>query len=554
MRTAPAPRAAVAALPAYRPGRSAGMAMADHGLDSAVKLASNELPLLPLPSVAKAIEAAISGTTRYPDHRATELRRALAERLGVDTARVTVGCGSVGLLQQLALAYAGPGDEVVYGWPSFEAYPVFVGTTGATPVPVPLRRQTLDAEAIAAALTPRTRLVLVANPNNPTGTALRRSDLLSLADALPDRCLLVVDEAYREFVTGADVPDALALLGDRPDVVVLRTFSKAHGLAALRIGYLVGDPEVVAALDKVLVPFAVNGLGQAAALASLAAPDELADRVGGVVAERGLVSSSLRSAGWMVPDAQANFVWLPAGDAAQPLATALERSGVVTRPFPGLGVRVTIGTAPENDRFITALAAVADRPDVAATANWLLPVGAEAGPAATWVDRLDAVECRLHAHATLHRFDGLTEPDPGGTERWHAGQVWAHLAEFGRYWLAELDHVLDDPCAGPVPFGRTKRDPVRLAAIEGGRRPWMPVPPTPLVDVDSSGPSRGYEVVRAAIDALRGRLLELTVPDWGRVGHHETLGDLTVAEQLQHFHVGHYEEHADQLDTLVVQR
>lgn len=533
MRTAPAPRTAVAALPAYRPGRSAGMAMADHGLDSAVKLASNELPVLPLPSVAKAIENAIVTTTRYPDHRAGELRSALADRLGVPVDRLAVGCGSVGLIQQLALAYTGAGNEVIYGWPSFEAYPVFAGIAGATPVPVPLRRQTLDAAAISSALTSRSRLVLVANPNNPTGTALREKALVDLADSLPEGCLLVVDEAYREFVTGADVPDALALLGDRPNVAVLRTFSKAHGLAALRIGYLVGHPDVVAAVDKVLVPFSVNGLGQVAALASLAAPDELADRVAGVVAERGLVSASLRSAGWIVPDAQANFVWLPAGDASAPLATALEQAGVVTRPFPGLGVRVTIGTAPENDRFLTALADVVQRPDVAASTSWALPAGADAAPVAAWVDRLDAVECRLHTHATLHRFGGLTHPDPGGTERWDADQIWAHLAEFGRYWLAQLDHVLDAPVQGPVPFGRTKSDPVRIAAL-------------------SLPPDEQYEAVRRAIDALRGRLLELTLSDWNRVGRHETLGDLTVAEQLQHFHIGHYEEHADQLDTLVV--
>lgn len=537
--------------------------MADHGIDSAVKLASNELPLQPLPSVAKAIEAAIGGTNRYPDHRAAELRGALADHLGVAPDRVAVGCGSVGLLQQLALAYTGPGDEVVYGWPSFEAYPVFAGTTGATAVPVPLRRQTLDAAAIAAALTPRTRLVLVASPNNPTGTALRQAALVGLADSLPEGCLLVVDEAYREFVTGADVPDALALLGGRPNVVVLRTFSKAHGLAGLRIGYLVGHAEVVAAVDQVLVPFAVNGLGQAAALASLAAPDELADRVAGVVAERGLVSASLRSAGWMVPDAQANFVWLPAGDGAAPLASALERAGVVTRPFPGLGVRVSIGTAPENDRFLTALTAATGRPEVAASTTWALPAGAEADAAAGWVDRLDAVECRLHAHATLHRFDGLTEPDPGGIERWGAGQVWAHLAEFGRYWSTELDRVLDGPGPGPVPFGRTKSDPVRIAAIDANRPSSFLAPPAPpdvaevsrpLQATRRALPTEQWDSVRRSIDALRGRLLELTVDDWGCVGRHETLGDLTVADQLQHFHIGHYEEHADQLDTLLVPR
>lgn len=535
MSTTPLPRPHIAALPAYRPGRSAGAAMADHGLESAVKLASNELPLRPLPSVGKAIEAGIAVIGRYPDHLASDLRGQLADGLGVHADRVAVGSGSSGLLQQLAIAYAGPGDEIAYGWPSFEAYPVFAALVDATPRPIPLRRQTLDAAALVAALMSRTRLVLVANPNNPTGTALRSADLLTLADALPPGCLLVVDEAYREFVTGADVPDALDLLGDRPNVAVLRTFSKAHGLAALRVGYLIAHPEVVAAVDRVLVPFAVNGLGQLAASASLAAPHELADRVAGVVAERGLVTAALRSAGWVVPDAQANFVWLPARRAAAPLALALERLGVVTRPFAHLGVRVTIGTAPENDRFLTALARVThDDPTVAG--RWGLPAGPTAAEPSRWVERLDAVECRLDAHATLHRFEGTTDPDPGGSERWDAAQVWAHLAEFGPYWLAELDQVLGTTGTETVPFGRTKTDPHRIAAIRAGR------------NVASSS---HFAEVRRAIDALRARLLELTVNDWSRVGHHETLGDLTVDDQLQHFLIGHYEEHADQLDLLV---
>ncbi|HEX2577177.1 MAG TPA: aminotransferase class I/II-fold pyridoxal phosphate-dependent enzyme, partial [Aquihabitans sp.] len=485
------------------------------------------------------------------DPVARELTVQLADHLGVDAARVLVGPGSVGLLQQLALAYGGPGAEVAYGWPSFEAYPVFTGLSGATPVAVPLRRQTIDAGALAAALSPRTRLVLVANPNNPTGTALRAAELEALADALPDGCLLVVDEAYREFVSGADVPDAIELLGHRDDVAVLRTFSKAHGLAGLRVGHLVAHPDVVSAIGRVAPPFAVNAVAHVAAAASLAAADELAERVGRVVAERARIASALRRDGWGVPDAQANFVWLPAGDAAADLAVALERLGVVTRPFAGDGVRVTIGTPEEGDRFLAALATAAtDDPSLAA--RWQLPTGARAAHATRWVERLDAVAARLRAHLA-RRHDGLTEPDPGGDERWDEGQVWAHLAEFGRYWLAQLDLVLDaqrdadrgGPSGGdradvePVPFGRTKADAGRIAAIADGRhRP----------------PEDAHADVLRAIDALRARLLELTVDDWAAVGRHETLGELTVDDQLQHFHVGHYEEHADQLDALTVDR
>ena len=357
----PRPLGRVDALPSYRPGRSAAAAMADHGIASAVKLASNELALDPLPSVAKAIEAAAATVHLYPDHGAIELRRALADHAGVAPERVTVGAGSVGLLQQLALAYAGPGDEVVYGWPSFEAYPVFVALTGATGVAVPLDGQTVDAAAVAASLGHRTRLVLVANPNNPTGTAIGAADLQVIADALPDGALLVVDEAYREFVTEPDVPDAVALFGHREDVCVLRTFSKAHGLAALRVGYLIGPPDVVATVDRTLVPFAVNTLGQVAALASLAALDEVTDRVAGVTAERARVIEALRADGWSVDDSQANFTWLPLGDRSTALGLALEQAGVVTRAFAGIGVRVTVGRPVDNDQFLAACRTTAVR-------------------------------------------------------------------------------------------------------------------------------------------------------------------------------------------------
>jgi histidinol-phosphate aminotransferase len=208
---------------------------------------------------------------------------------------------------------------------------------------------------MAAGADPSWRLVLLANPNNPTGTAVRTEDLRALADALDGSTLLVVDEAYREFVTDPDVPDAVELLGDRPNVCVLRTFSKAYGLAALRVGYLVGHPDVVAAVDRVLPPFAVNGPAQAAAIASLDHREEAMARVAAVVAERDRLAGELRARRFDVPDAQANFVWLACGDAAAPLALALEQRGVVTRPFAGHGIRVTATDRAEGDRFLAAL-------------------------------------------------------------------------------------------------------------------------------------------------------------------------------------------------------
>lgn len=330
--------------------------MAEHGLDDAVKLASNESALGPLPSALAAAMAATAAANRYADHRASALRARLAGHLGVDAERVAVGAGSAGLLQQLAVAYLEPGASVVaYGWPPFEAYPIAARTMGAATVEVPLRGEAIDADGLAAIADASWSMVLLATPNNPTGTAVRTAELPRLADALAPSTLLVVDEAYHEFVTDPDVPDAIALLGDRPNVAVLRTFSKAYGLAALRAGYLVGPPDVVDAVDRVLAPFNVSGPAQAAAIASLDDHDAAMARVAAVVAERERLRDALRHRGIEVPDVQGNFVWLPVGDDAGPLAVALEQRGVVTRPFAGYGIRVTATCAEEGDRFLAAL-------------------------------------------------------------------------------------------------------------------------------------------------------------------------------------------------------
>ena len=224
-------------------------------------------------------------------------------------------------------------------------------------------------------------MVLLANPNNPTSTALRTPALTRLVEALPATVLLVVDEAYREYVTDRDVPDALDHFGDRANVVVLRTFSKAWALAGLRVGYLVGDPSVAHAVDATLTPFSVSTPAQAAALAALEQHEEVARRAAVVVAERERVSSELAGRGLPVPDSQGNFVWLPTGPTSATLAEAMERRGVVTRPFPS-GIRVTMGLGEDNDRFLAALAdALAEVPD-AATA-WSADAAGVAAMAAT---------------------------------------------------------------------------------------------------------------------------------------------------------------------------
>lgn len=352
------PRAAVADLPEYKPGRSAAQAAADHDLVEAVKLASNENANDPLPSVATAVANAAGGMNRYPDHRCMEVREALSDRHSVGLDQVTVGSGSVGVLQQLFAAYIDPGDEVVYPWRSFEVHPVFCAVSAARAVTVPLVDHAFDLEAVAASVTDGTKIVILSTPNNPTGSVCTTAELQRLLAAVPDDVIVVIDEAYREFVTDSAVADPIdAILPSHPNALVLRTFSKAYGLANLRVGYGVGHAGVIGALDKVALPFIVSGIAQIAALASLEplAATELTERVAGILAERDRVSTAMDNQGWPVVPSQANFVYLPVGLAAMDLFTRLEKQGLVTRPFEGEGVRISLGTPAQNDQLLHVL-------------------------------------------------------------------------------------------------------------------------------------------------------------------------------------------------------
>ncbi|MEV4481162.1 histidinol-phosphate transaminase [Micromonospora coxensis] len=345
-------RADLDALPNYVPGRSPADLARELGLDEAIKLASNEVPYGPLPGVVEAVTEAVAGSHRYPDMGVVALRTALADRYGVDADRIATGCGSVALAEHLVRATCLPGDELLYSWRSFEAYPIIAATSGATSVRVPNDAgHGHDLAAMAAAVTDRTRMVLVCNPNNPTGTAVRKAELDRFLDAVGEDVLVVIDEAYREFVTDPEVPDGLTYL-DRPNVVVLRTLSKAWGLAGLRIGWMAASPEVAAAVRKVVTPFSTSMAAQAGALAALAQADEVQRRCALVVAERDRVTEALRKLVPDVPSSQANFVWLPLGDRAVEFGKACEARGVIVRPFAGDGVRVTIGTSAENDAFL----------------------------------------------------------------------------------------------------------------------------------------------------------------------------------------------------------
>lgn len=342
----PPPRPGISALPHYSRGRPATR-------PGGHSLASNEAPGPPSPAVQQAIARAATTVHRYPPGGRALIAR-LAMRLGVPAHTIAVAGGSLVLLQQLVAAYAGPGGEVMFGWRSYEAYPILAGIAGATTAGVPLTEERIDLRRLADRLSDRSRLILLANPNNPTGTAIRADELASFLDVLPDTCLLVLDEAYREFA--GDTPDGLALARERPNVVMLRTFSKAYALAGMRVGYCVGHPEVIATLHRVALPFTLTGVAEAAALAALDDESSLHTRVRTVIAERIRVHAALGAMGFPVPVPQGNFVWLPLGRQAEPFADHCARAGISVRPFAGSGVRVTIGTQDDNDAFLAAAA------------------------------------------------------------------------------------------------------------------------------------------------------------------------------------------------------
>ncbi|MFB7090325.1 histidinol-phosphate transaminase [Streptomyces sp. NPDC056296] len=348
-RPSPRLRTALDDVPTYTPGRPAAS-----GAVPGWKLSSNENPFPPLPGVLQAVAAASERLQRYPDMACGALTDELATRLNVPAAHIALGTGSSGLLQQLLQITTEPGDEVVLPWRSFESYPIVTRLTGARPIQVPLTTdEAHDLDAMAEAVTHRTRLVLVCTPNNPTGRALHRDKLERFLDRVPTDVLVAVDEAYVEFVRDPACADAVQLYRHRPNVVVLRTFSKAYGLAGLRVGYAVAHQPVATALRKAAVPFGVSTVAHDAAIASLQRTDELKARVEHLVAERTRVRADLLGQGWTVPDSQANFVWLRLGRHTDAFTTACQQAGVAIRPYGEEGVRITIGERQANDIVLT---------------------------------------------------------------------------------------------------------------------------------------------------------------------------------------------------------
>lgn len=332
-------------LPAYVPGKR---------MPDAVKLSSNESAHPPLPSVTEAIAESAAQSHRYPGMGAIELRKKLAAKLGLaDENSVTVGTGSSALCQQLVTITCQPGDEVIFPWRSFEAYPIFTQVTGATAVPVPLRELRNDLPAMADAITERTRLIFVCNPNNPTGTTITDQEFREFMDRVPADVVVALDEAYVEYNTADNTPLATEAVQQYPNVIGLRTFSKAYGLAGVRVGYAFGNPDIIATLGKVAIPFSVSAVAQAAALAALepAATDELNERVTETNQQRDRLADELG-----LTPSFANFVWIPAEslhDSPQEIAAQLAESGVLVRAFDE-GLRITATTAEETDTLLAA--------------------------------------------------------------------------------------------------------------------------------------------------------------------------------------------------------
>ncbi len=329
------------------------------------KLSSNENPLGPVPEVARVL-AEFDAVHRYPDPLSTALRTALAGQLGVDAEDIVTGAGSLGALNQILKTFAGVNadgvqDEVIYAWRSFEAYPILVGIMGARSVQVPnLPNGAHDLDAMAAAVTDRTRLILVCTPNNPTGPAVTESQIRSFLAKVPATVPVVIDEAYFEFCAASSIPEGeepplngLDIYRDYPNVIILRTFSKAQGLAGLRVGYSISHPQITRHLRVAATPFAVSALAERAAVASIEHQEAVMARVSHIVAERERVTARLRELGYEFPSTYANFVWLPLGECTGEFVDLMNRNALSVRAFGSEGVRVSIGEVEANDRFLS---------------------------------------------------------------------------------------------------------------------------------------------------------------------------------------------------------
>jgi histidinol-phosphate aminotransferase len=354
----------LARMPGYTPGTPLEDIAAASSAGEAVKLASNESPFPPHPKVVEAVIAEAGGLNRYPDPTARRLRQAIADRHDLDPGRVALANGSCEILLAAAEALCEPGAEILYAWPSFSMYPYLPALSGAREVRVPLDADYKhDLDAMLAEVTAATQLLIVCNPNNPTGTCLPAAEIAAFCESVPKHVTVIVDEAYIEFQTLDDPDKTVDLLRDQGNVVLLRTFSKVYGLAGLRVGYALCSHEFRSAVDAVRQPYSVNTIAQAAATEAVKHQDDVTKRVVTNAGERMVVDQALVQMDLKIADSHANFTWVDLGDHdEQAVVDGLMREGVAVRagtPLGGPGhFRVTYGTRPENERFISALGSV----------------------------------------------------------------------------------------------------------------------------------------------------------------------------------------------------
>jgi histidinol-phosphate aminotransferase len=356
----------LARIPGYQAGVPTGKAPEEIAADGIAQLASNESPFSPHPKVIETIQAAAAAMNRYPDPAATLLRRRIAERYETEPGRITVGNGSCEILLAASEALCEPGAEIVYAWPSFSMYPYLAALSGAREIRVPLAEgEAHDLDAMAAEVTAATQIVVVCNPNNPSGTHLPAAEVASFCERVPSHVTIALDEAYIEFQVNDDPDATVDLLRDFPNLVILRTFSKVYGLAGLRVGFAIGSATFRAAVDAVRQPFSVNAIAQAAAAEAILHSDDVARRVESTIAERLRVEEALREMGLSTAETQANFSWVDLGEADEDeVVGGLAEQAIAVRagtPLGGPGhIRVTYGTPAENDRFLAALGQLLD--------------------------------------------------------------------------------------------------------------------------------------------------------------------------------------------------
>lgn len=346
----------------YQAGKPIEELERELGINGIIKLASNENPLGPSPAVLAACERAARDITRYPDANGFELKRALCEKFSLQPEQLTLGCGSNDVLDLIARVFLGPGTSAVFSQYAFAVYPISTQACGARAIVTPAKNWGHDLDAMAAAIAPDTRVVFIANPNNPTGTSLNKTEVQKFLRSVPQHIVVVLDEAYTEYVDAPNFPNGFSLLAEFPNLIVTRTFSKAYGLAGLRVGYAVSNPKIADLLNRVRAPFNVNSLGLAAATAALADDDYLARSRAMNLRGMAQVVDGVTVSGLQVIPSVGNFVTVEMPGEAMPIYNRLLREGVIVRPLVPYGMpnhlRVSIGLPDENAKFLQALTRV----------------------------------------------------------------------------------------------------------------------------------------------------------------------------------------------------